>query len=202
MAKTRPDVFIIESLKLSDELKNRFEGRILQQILLLGSEKQVVYYYIRTKRELKEIVKIFEKTGCRYLHLSCHGNTQEMATTLDTITFADLASILNPVLHGRRVFLSACQMACEALAQRLLPNTGCHSVIGPAEDVTFGDAALLWASFYHLMFKTNERAMKRADVKKHLHDTSRMFGVRMSYFAASEKSSRGFQSVNLAKGAT
>ena len=41
--KTIPQVFIIESLRLSDEEEERFEGRILKQILRL-SEKRSSYY--------------------------------------------------------------------------------------------------------------------------------------------------------------
>ncbi len=48
---TIPQVFIIESLTLKDEEEERFEGRILKQILRL-SGKESAYYYIRTRREL------------------------------------------------------------------------------------------------------------------------------------------------------
>jgi hypothetical protein len=49
---SNPNVFIIESLKFSDEKKDRFEGKILSQILHLGG-KESKYYYIRTEKELK-----------------------------------------------------------------------------------------------------------------------------------------------------
>ena len=184
MDHTTPQIFIIESLTLGDERAERFEGGILKQILRL-SGKESVYYYIRTRRELEKIIKVFAKSGFRYLHISCHGNTNQMVTTFDSISFADLGRILRPHLTGRRVFLSACGMTTMELATELLNQSGCRSVIGPAEEVYFGDAALLWSSFYHLMFRTNESAMQRKWVLAHLQSTANMFGVPMNYFSSS-----------------
>lgn len=47
---SQPEVFIVESLTFADERSERFEGRIISQILSL-SGKNCEYYYIRTKRE-------------------------------------------------------------------------------------------------------------------------------------------------------
>jgi hypothetical protein len=75
--KTRPGVFIIESLDFEDEQQNRFEGRILRDMLRL-SENEVEYWYERTWRELtEEIFQRFWDSGMRYLHLSCHGSSSE-----------------------------------------------------------------------------------------------------------------------------
>ncbi len=53
---SQPEIFIIESLDFEDERANRFEGRIISQILAL-SEKKCEYCYIRTKRELKTLLE-------------------------------------------------------------------------------------------------------------------------------------------------
>jgi len=186
LAETTPHVFIIESLRLGDEKKERFEGRVLKHVLGLSGQKSA-YYYIRTRRELEKMGGMFAKSGYRYLHISCHGNTTEMATTFDRISFPELGQILRPHLHRRRVFLSACEMATKKLADELLLHgSGCYSMIGPSEEVYFSDAALLWSSFYHLVFRTNDEVMKRRWVLKHLQSTSTLFGVRMNYFSASK----------------
>ncbi len=186
MAETTPHVFIIESLKLDDEKKERFEGCVLKHILGL-SGKESAYYYIRTRRELEKMVALFAKSGFRYLHISCHGNTTQMATTFDRLSFPELGRILRPHLRGRRVFLSACEMTTRNLADELLLHgSGCYSVIGPSEKVYFSDAALLWSSFYHLVFRTNDEIMKRKWVLTHLQSTATLFGVRMNYFSASK----------------
>jgi hypothetical protein len=183
---TVPRVFIIESLTLKDEEEESFEGPILKQILRL-SGKEPAYYYIRTRRELAKIAGLFGRSGFRYLHISCHGSRSEMATTFDSVSFPDLGQVLKPYLRGRRVFLSACEMATSKLAKELLSDSGCVSVVGPVEKVYFGDAALLGSSFYHLMFRTNEAVMKRRWILTHLRSTATLFGVRLNYFSSSRK---------------
>lgn len=192
---TKPNVFIIESLTQDDEKHDRFEGRILKQILSL-SGKSSIYCYIRTRCELEEFAKQFGRSGFRYLHLSCHANAKEMATTFDTVSFQELGAILRPHLKGRRVFLSACEMATPLLSRELIVGSGCYSVIGPSEAVRFSDAALLWSSFYHLAFATNDTVMQRKWMLAHLRSTAQLFGVRLNYFSASRK--QGIRSTEVA----
>ncbi|MHC4691381.1 MAG: hypothetical protein ACYS67_01475 [Planctomycetota bacterium] len=178
---SKPEVFIIESLGIDDEKKNLFEGRIISQILHL-SNKQSIYYYIRTKAELKVVIDEFKKSKYRYLHLSCHGNPYAMHTTIDEIPFNELQGILCPVLNENRLFLSACSMANKRLAREIFGNSKCFSIVGPKKEVKFNDAAILWASFYHLMFKQNERVMKHAKVEENVRNVASMFSVSMNYY--------------------
>jgi len=192
--QTRPDVFIIESLRFDDEAKDRFEGKMISHILNMHG-KNSRYYYIRTKKEFKRVVNIFGQSACRYLHLSCHGDTNAMATTLDNIGFRELGTILRPHLEKRRLFVSACEMVNENLAETVIPKSGCYSIIGPNETVAFSDAAIFWASFYHLMFKYNTAAMKRAGLLKYLKRVSELYGLRISYFSCSEDRKTGYKVV-------
>src|SRR6202795_4461765 len=103
----KPELFIVESLKLEDEREKLYEGRIISEILSL-SGKTCEYYYIRTKRELNQILKTFSASKYRYLHLSCHGNANSMATTLDSIPFSELGPLIGPSLDRRWLFGWAC----------------------------------------------------------------------------------------------
>lgn len=94
---SKSDVFIIESLSFDDESESLHEGKLLSNILELNG-KNPIYYYIRTKRECDEVLSIFEDSEYRYLHLSCHGSSNSMETTLDSISFKELGSILAPCL--------------------------------------------------------------------------------------------------------
>ncbi len=178
--RTYASVFIIESLEFDDETAGRLEGDVLTQILRL-SGKDAEYRYIRTKKELEAVVGQFAESGMRYLHFSCHGNDGALFTTLDEVPFRELRRMLQPHLKGRRVFVSACEAVNPALAEALLPDTGCYSIIGPAGDVGFGDAAVMWAAFYHLMFKQNASAMKGADIRAVLKALVNTFHVPMTY---------------------
>ena len=178
---TKADVFIIESLKIEDERKSLYEGKILSEILHLSGKKPI-YYYIRTIPELEKMMDIFREANYRYLHLSCHGDQHAMFTTLDRISFSNLASILRPHLCEKRLFISACQMTNRNLARAILPDSECYSIIGPQKDVYFNDATILWSSFYHLMFSNNPAAMKRQKVLENMQNVSNMFKVPLNYF--------------------
>jgi hypothetical protein len=155
---TKPELFIIELLTFENEEEGFFEGNILSQILHL-SGKSSIYYYIRTMSELEEVLYKFNESEYRYLHFSCHGDDKSMYTTLDRIQFDDLATLLNLCLKNRRLFLSACQMTNINLAKKIIPSSGCYSIIGPNDNIAFNDAAIFWSSFYHLIFKSNSDAM-------------------------------------------
>jgi len=184
---TVPEVFILESLKFDDEADDKYEGKIISNILHLNG-KDSKYYYIRTRRELEEVIGIFRVSQYRYLHLSCHGSSQSMATTLDTISFEQLGQILKPHLHNKRLFISACEMVNKELAKAIIPDSGCYSIIGPSEPVAFSDAAILWASFYHLIFNYDSEAIKREGIIKYCQRIVNLFGVPLNYYFSSRKS--------------
>ena len=189
---TKPELFIVESLTFDDEKDGRFEGQILTEILRLCG-KNPLYYYIRTKRELRIVLEFFERSGYRYLHLSCHGNSESIATTLDLIRFDELGSLLNPYLDGCRLFISACEAVNDQLARELIPQSGCLSIIGPHEEVTFDEAATMWASFYQLMFRQNSKGMSRENIEPILKGLVGLFEVPVAYYGASSVSSRGYR---------
>lgn len=191
--ETRPEVFIIESLRLKDESKGWQEGEIISRMLRLSGKTATRYFYIRTERELRKIVALFKRSEHRYLHISCHADRTGMATTFDSLTYAQLGEILRPALDGRRVFVSACEMANNKLARELLGKTGCYSLIGPREAVDFDDAAAFWVAFYHLTFKANDQAMRVADLKPLLRELSALFEMEINYFGTSESAAQGFR---------
>ena len=158
-SKTIFSLFIIESLEFRDEQKLRFEGKLLTDILRMSRQGiEVEYLYIRTHKELSVALKRFRRSKKRYLHMSCHGNPDEIGLTLDTVPFEDFADEIAPYMDLRqRLFFSACSVVNKKLATAVMQASGCQSVIGPKEDISFGDAALMWASFYHLMFRDKDQ---------------------------------------------
>ncbi len=194
MATGNPNVFIIESLKLQDEKRKQFEGKFLSQILHLAG-KRSVYYYIRTKAELRKILHEFDRTDFRYLHLSCHGSETSLFTTLNQILFSDFGELVRPHLKGKRLFISACSAVNRRLAAEVIPASGCYSLIGPRDDIYFHDAAMTWAAFYHLVFKENPDAMKREYVSEVLRKIHDVFEVSLNYYGMSSNQD-GFEKVN------
>jgi hypothetical protein len=190
--KTKPEVFIIESLDPDDEGNGRFEGSIISRILRLHG-KQPKYCYVRTRDEFQKAIRNFQKSHFRYLHISAHANEDGMCTTnLDEIDYPDLAEMINPMMKGRRLFLSACSMVHEELAKEILPQSGCFSVVGPTEDIYFSDAAIVWSSIYHLMFTENSKGMSHTVLKDKLKKVCELFGVEFGYFSRSKYLKRGY----------
>lgn len=178
---TTPAVFIIESLMLNDEISGMREGRILQGMLKLAG-KPGEYWYIRTKKELRHMLAKFGSSSRRYLHISCHGDDTALHTTYDRVDFREFRELAGSNLGGRRIFFSTCDVVNHKLATAIFPATGCLSLIGPKGSVRFDDAAIMWASFYHLMFKQRQTGMRRKDIQQTLQRISDTFAVPLRYF--------------------
>jgi hypothetical protein len=95
---------------------------------------------------------------------------------------------INPYLNEKRLFVSACSAVNEDLAKVVIPDSDCYSLIGPINKIGFHDAAITWASFYHLMFKENPNSMKRKNIKPTLQNIVDTFEESLNYFSASETS--------------
>ena len=183
--RTKQAVFFLESNALSDEKAGDLEGEVLSKILHL-SRVETKYYYFRTKREIRELLKEFQNTTFRYLHIACHGNSNGMATTFDDLSFTDLAELLAPFIHRRRVFFSACAMTNPSLAREIFSRADCLFVMGPTSDIYFGDAAVFWASFYTVMLREG-RPMSRERIVTNARVLADAFAVDLNYFGRSSK---------------
>jgi hypothetical protein len=194
--KTLPEVFIIESLDLKSEENKAHEGEVLARTLRLSGKEKTKYFYIRTERELDKVLEIFKAIRYRYLHISCHASAKRMVTTFDEITYENLGDKLEDSLDGRRVFVSACQMANDTLASHLLKDTGCFSLLGPANDIYMDDATAFWVAFYHLMFKRNLESMRRKDMRKNVVALSRLLQEPINFFVRDSDAPKGFRKLS------
>ncbi len=181
---TKPSLFIIESFSFEEERQGLIEGNILSQILnLCGVNSD--YYFIRTEKELIEVIKIFKASTHRYLHISCHGNDDLIGLALENLRFTRFGDIVAPSLKGRRLFLSACKAVNRNLANQVL-GEGCFSIVGPKGSVRFSDAAIMWASFYHMLFrsleKENKTGIKQSDIEHLLGEVVDTFEHPMRFY--------------------
>jgi hypothetical protein len=164
---TIPNVYIIESLDWDDEENNRFEGRLLADMLEL-SGKRPIYKYVRTSQEFEYFFDEFCASEYRYLHISCHGTKQSIATTFSEIMFEDLADMMNARLKGKRIFLSACEAVNQEFADSIIPSSLCNSIVGPSTKLFISDALVFWSSFYHIIFRENPVKMNMLIIKSTL----------------------------------
>lgn len=191
-------VYIIESLSREDEKDKLFEGEILTRMLKL-LDVEVEYVYIRTKKELKNIIKDFEKSDYEYLHFSCHGNENGISLTYDKIiTFEELDKMFEYDYSEvkKRLFFSSCSVM-QADISKALKETGFLSIIGPLEEISFQDATIFWSGFYHLVFRevafSENIRMTNKDINYALNKLSETFNLKMGAHFRNKKCSTGYR---------
>ena len=89
--------------------------------------------------------------------------------------------------------MSSCKTVNDRLARALMVSSSCRSVSGPTEEVNFADAAIFWASFYHLAFSEDIDGMKGEKVRGFLKQLSGVFGVPVAHYGLDGSSSEGFR---------
>jgi hypothetical protein len=149
--------------------------------------KSPVYYYFRTKEELERLAQVFKDSGCRYLHVSTHGDARGLYTTLNHhVDFAEFARIFANTLRTKRLFVSACDVGgrdlCEAVAAT---NKGIQSVAAPATSIKFTHAVALWTCLYVRAFTEDTDGMRHHLIRETLERLCSLFkeGFHLSLYA-------------------
>jgi len=186
---TTPEVFIIESLHEEDFDSNRV-GKVIEQVLIMGAMKPI-YRYVKTYQELQMAMQEFHHSNYRYLHLSFHGDEESFETHFGVLPFNQLLPSLNGIVRGKRVFISSCEVVTHVnheLANILIRNAGCVSLVGSYEEIAFNDAALMWSTFYYLCFRDQKDRIKirREDITGNLKTLTRLFRLNLNYYALSQ----------------
>lgn len=180
--KTKPEVFIIESLTQDNEEKGLFEGKILYKTLKMAG-KDPKYYYFRTKDELELIALMFRDSGYRYLHFSCHGDLTHIHTTLESVSYQELGLIFEGLLKNRRLFMSACETGnlifSTCIAAR---NKGMYSIAAPVHSIRFDNALAIWIAFYTKVYLIDKKIlMKARQIDSALFNLCKFFDVRFHW---------------------
>lgn len=179
---TKPDVFIIESLKLDDEKEARCDGKILYDYLkLLG--KNPIYYYIRTKKELTKMSELLIESKYRYLYISCHGNQNALYTTLDEVSFDIFSDIFKDALTNRRIFISGCKLGNKSFAKSLFEKEiGLQSITAPTNNVEFCQMLPFWSTFFYITTNFDKKKMIGKVMHPSLKLCSNIFHVDITHF--------------------
>jgi hypothetical protein len=175
---TIADVFIFESLDQDDEESKRYEGQLLADILRL-SGLNPKYYYFQSPSELPHLIGLFRQSRYRYLHISAHASTSEIATSDGNLSYAEFAEYFSGHLSLRRLFVSACAAGNRDFVEAIRSsNKGMHSIVAPTKDIQFDHAAAMWASFYVSIFSDNPgNSIKSKDIEAKLKAMKQLFPV-------------------------
>lgn len=179
--QSEPDVFIIESLAMSEEVKEAFEGRALRDNLrTIGYRPQ--YHYVRTASELKVAFELFRHSKYRFLHLSIHGTTEGVTTTLESLTNDEFAELTKKKLPNRRLFISACEAGAGSLVNKIQEqNKGIESIAAPLDEIDLRKALAFWTAFYTKVLVDSPLKFKASDLKKALAPLCEFFGIRLNW---------------------
>lgn len=176
--KTVYGVFIIEFLRS----ENYADGSTLHEILEL-SKIPTKYEWADTIEDLKRCLKKFDKSGYRYLHISCHADKKGLEINGDEISNAQLQSLTQNILSNKRLFLSACKGGNKDLASRIIIENNAYSLIGVPNDLPFDKSALFWPSFYHLIDEADSGRMKREKIIDIIKKCVTHFNVPINYYS-------------------
>ena len=78
------------------------------------------------------------------------------------------------------------------LARAVIPTSGVSSLVGPTENIRFTDAAVVWASVYHLVFSEDLDRITRKRLQQKLQKVCDLFEVKFAYYAKSDNLKRGY----------
>ena len=179
---TKPETFILESLSEDDEGAQRLDGKVLYEVLRLQGKKPI-YYYFRTQTELIRFAEIFQQSGYRYLHLSCHGNDTHLQFTFGQSDYAMFAQIFEGKLNNRRLFISGCSLGNFEFAKAVFAkSTGMYSVTAPTRKVFFSQTTAFWPAFYYMMHAWDTSAMKKKRLQDVLARLAQVFEMPMAHY--------------------
>lgn len=176
--EVRAEVFIVESLGKHDHR----EGKIIESILRMGG-RHPVYRFVNTMDDLEDAIEEFHASKYRYLHISSHGNDREFCFSFGALKFRTFADMLCGKLKKRRLFVSACECTNSGFAKLLIPSSGCYSIIGPYETINFDVVAIMWASYYYLAFRNDQKSMKRKQILQRLKRLTSLLRVNLNYYS-------------------
>jgi len=186
---TKPETFILESLSEDDETEQRLNGKVLYAVLQLQGKKPI-YFYFRTQIELIRFAEVFQQSGYRYLHLSCHGNDTHLQFTFGQTDYTTFASIFEEKLNKRRLFISGCSLGNFEFAKAAFAKSGgMYSVTAPTREVFFSQTTAFWPAFYYMMHAWDTTAMKKKRLQDVLARLAKLFEMPMAhYFRNTRKS--------------
>ena len=164
---TECSLFIIEALPDEDVKTARLDGSVLNQQLNLTLKKPM-YRFAKNKEEFKSSLSEFKRSGCRFLHISCHGSASGGVFQLgcDKVNYAEFATYFKGNVHNIRLTFSACYAGKGLLFREIVKQCGTsvHSILGFRTKVDFDLASAFWISYYTVVTRlTNYRKGKNCD---------------------------------------
>lgn len=192
--KTEPYIFFIESFKPSEKER---EGEVIHRVLRDFKEKKCCYRFVNNTQDFQKALNEFNRTGYRYLHISCHGSRRGITVGEERIRLETLSKLLQGVMTNKRLFLSSCLTTNEEFRDKYFIETAARSVLGFYDKVYFDDAVVFWVTFYHLVFNEDFINIANENLEKISRKIATMLRLKMRLIIRDKTQKKGFRSINL-----
>ena len=187
-----------------DLLQQRAEAPALEKVCsLIGHE--VTSFVAKSEAELRTICRFFSSIDSdhdRYrrrrvplcVHVAAHGNEEELGFGQDSVSWADLLDVLQPLgkmshYDGEVIIvISACEASDQTLTDEFTKTTRKEKTFRPPiylfvtadEAPTFADTLISWAVFYHQL--PNVSLDKKEEIQKILGRVKAAGATTLMYY--------------------
>lgn len=173
--ETLPEVFIIESLDDINEDYHQYEGETLCNALRLAG-KNPKYYYFKNVEELNTLATLFDISNYRYLHISCHGDVDNIPIGDKDLTYDEFFLPWTGKLQSKRLFMSACRIGNDGFAEAAVEsNNKIHSIVAPCDTINFDVAMAFWMGFYIGCFNEQDNKITNDTMIHKIKNLERVF---------------------------
>ena len=175
---TIPDVFIIESLGVTDvKIGNLLAAN------LRSTGKNPIFMTVMDSDSYRHALLIFKASHYRYLHIICHGNASfvsfhrpSSSSPTESISYYDFSNCFPCAMEGIRVFIAACELGNQNFSNTLMQSKRyIYSIVAPEEVILATQALYVWTTFYNQLFSFEGSSMKSCEMLKYLWKSVKTF---------------------------
>ena len=197
-------VFILESPNALDLLQERGERSSLEQVCrIFGHE--AYSFLLRDSKELEQTLTYISSIGWfggaedlpLFIHISVHGNQNEIAVGSERITWSDLAGMITEMyknLDGYEGPIVLILSACGADKNRLttfirskhlngeIQSPPGYIFVFTDEEITWTDAVVTWTVFYHKAASLKFKKGDALNIRKLLNQLRELGLGKLKYY--------------------
>ena len=205
-------VFILESPDALDLLEGRGERSSVEQVCRLFGHSATTFL-LRDSMELKQTLMYLSSIGENddageaplFIHISTHGNPEEIVVGPDHVSWKDLADIISEAYENLNLYkgriiliLSACGANKQKLTQFIkkkfikgeIPSPPEYIFVFSTDNVLWVDAVVTWTIFYRKAVDLRFETESKEEVKNFLTQLRKSGFGNLTYFRWCRKSKK------------
>ena len=147
-------VAIIESISRKDLYENRREGHALCKIFDMIGIRYKFFECFGKKELIDAIHEVVKLKSLNYLHFSMHGSKDAIyLMNEECINWDEFHSLFWPVLKGKVLTFSSCEVGQGVKKLFQLKSTFCQAIIAPKDEIYWDEGLIAYSNLYYLALK-------------------------------------------------